>query len=132
MSPYTFNCSLSTYVCIGPLTAYGDMIELTPYADMSVPIASIRDAAAAVRGRRLSLGLSQSALATRARVSRQWISEFEAGKSTVELGLVLRLLDALDLRVSLDARDDEPTIARPHPLVSTVDLDSLLYNYRDT
>ena len=69
---------------------------------MPSTINSIRDLAAAARGRRLELGLSQSELATRARVSRQWISEFESGKPSAEFGLVIRLLDALGLRLNVD------------------------------
>jgi transcriptional regulator with XRE-family HTH domain len=89
-------------------------------------ISSLRDLVAAARGRRLSLGLSQAELASRARVSRQWISEFEAGKPTVELGLVIRLLDALDLGVDLVERDTgrSPRSGR------SVDLDALLADYR--
>lgn len=97
---------------------------------MSTQINSIRDLVAAARGRRLGLGLSQVELAARARVSRQWISEFEAGKPTAELGLVLRLLDALALRLDLDERgggrsDDHP------PGSGEVDLDALLDDYRE-
>ncbi len=89
---------------------------------MPAPIRSIRDLATAVRGRRLDLGLSQSALAERAHVSRQWIVELEAGKSTAEIGLVLRLLDALGFSLSLD----EPGEAgKP-----AVDLDALLDDHR--
>jgi HTH-type transcriptional regulator / antitoxin HipB len=93
---------------------------------MPTRINSIRDLAAAARGRRLELGLSQSELATRARVSRQWISEFESGKPSAELGLVIRLLDALGLRLNVDglAGGDRP--ARDE----AVDLDALLEDYR--
>jgi len=96
---------------------------------MSSTINSIRDLAAAARGRRLDLGLSQSDLATRARVSRQWISEFESGKPSAEFGLVLRLLDGLGLRLSVDepaaaVRGDQP------PRRETADLDALLEDYR--
>lgn len=95
---------------------------------MPTTINSIRDVAAAARGRRLSLGLSQAQLAARAHVSRQWISGFEAGKPAAELRLVLQLLDALGLRLTVDDRDgtgdDRPRAAR------TVDLDTLLEDYR--
>lgn len=65
-------------------------------------IVSIADISAVVRGRRMELGLSQGDLAQRARVSRKWINEFEAGgKATAELGHVLRVLEALN--VSLDS-----------------------------
>jgi HTH-type transcriptional regulator/antitoxin HipB len=96
---------------------------------MPTQINSIRNIAATARGRRLSLGLSQAELATRARVSRQWISEFEAGKPTAELGLVIRLLDALGLQLNVDERaaskGDQPPRSR------TIDLDALLTDYRE-
>ena len=94
---------------------------------MPTQINSIRDLAAAARGRRLSLGLSQAELAAQARVSRPWISEFEAGKATAELGLVMRLLDALELRLTLAERGETSGALSPS---STVDLDALLEDYR--
>jgi HTH-type transcriptional regulator/antitoxin HipB len=97
---------------------------------MPIAIATIRDIAAAARGRRKSLGLSQADVASRARVSRQWINEFEAGKPTAELALVIRLLDALALRLSLDERDAGVRTPQP-PGVGAVDLDALLDEYRE-
>jgi HTH-type transcriptional regulator/antitoxin HipB len=91
---------------------------------------SIRDLVAAARGRRLDLGFSQAELAARARVSRQWISEFEAGKPTAELGLVIRLLDALGLRLSLVEEGGGGGGDQP-PRRRTVDLDALLDDYRE-
>ncbi|MGH2904119.1 MAG: helix-turn-helix domain-containing protein [Solirubrobacteraceae bacterium] len=95
---------------------------------MPTDINSIRDIAAAARGRRLSLGLSQAEVATRARVSRQWISEFEAGKPAAELRLVIQLLDALGLRLTLD-QDDGGDRGDRASSVRTVDLDALLDDY---
>lgn len=66
-----------------------------------MPVKSIRDIAATARGRRLDLGLSQAELAQRAHVSRKWIYQFEQGKQTAELGLVLRVLDALGLTLEI-------------------------------
>ncbi|MGH7687311.1 MAG: helix-turn-helix domain-containing protein [Candidatus Dormibacteria bacterium] len=83
------------------------------------------DLAAAVRGRRLALSLSQRELAARAGVSRDWINSFEAGKSTVELGHVIRLIDALGLSLSIDDIDAVASDAGP-----SVDLDALLDDYR--
>ena len=97
---------------------------------MSTPITSIRDVAAAVRGRRHALGLSQADVALRAGVSRPWVSEFESGKPTAELRLVIRLLDALGLRISLDERDADARVSRP-PTSRAVDLDALLDEYRE-
>jgi HTH-type transcriptional regulator/antitoxin HipB len=87
-------------------------------------IRSIRDLAALVRGRREDLGLSQAELADRAGVSRKWIYQFEAGKPTAELRLILRVLDALGL--VLDVIHDERAAAGPH----TRDLDTLIDEYR--
>ncbi|MGA2012957.1 MAG: helix-turn-helix domain-containing protein [Solirubrobacteraceae bacterium] len=97
---------------------------------MPTPITSIHDVAAAVRGRRLNLGLSQADVARLAGVSRQWVSEFESGKPTAELRLVIRLFDALRLSLSLDERDGSRRESLP-PASSPVDLDALLDDYRE-
>ena len=96
---------------------------------MSTTITSIRDVAAAVRGRRLNLGLSQADVARLAGVSRQWVNEFESGKPTAELRLVIRLLDALRLSLTLDERD-RISRASPPSGPDPVDLDVLLDDYR--
>ena len=86
-------------------------------------ISSIRDVAAAVRGRRKDLGMNQAELAERAGVSRKWIYEFEAGKPTAELGLFLRVLDELELVLDLVPR---PAQSGNRPM----DLDALLDEHR--
>lgn len=88
-------------------------------------IQSIRDLAAAVRGQRKDLGLSQAELAARSGVSRKWVYEFEGGKPTAELRLVLRVIDALGL--TLDLGYDE---GAPVPEQDGVDLDALLDEHR--
>jgi HTH-type transcriptional regulator/antitoxin HipB len=90
-------------------------------------IKSMRDMTATVRGRRKDLGLSQGELATRVGVSRLWINQFEAGKPTAEFGLVLRLLDALDLRLDLAPGSK----GRDNSERGSVDLDNLLDQYHD-
>lgn len=87
-------------------------------------INSMKDVAASVRGRRQDLGLSQAELASRAGVSREWINGLEAGKATVEFGLVIRLLDTLGLGLDLVERGDTSDAA-------SVDLDALLKGHRD-
>ena len=87
---------------------------------------SVHDLAAAARGRRLALGLSQGELAIRAGVSRDWVSSYEAGKPTVELILVLRLLEVLGLRLDVIEPGDAPASGR----AGMVDLDALLDEYR--
>jgi transcriptional regulator with XRE-family HTH domain len=64
-----------------------------------------RDLGLYIRDRRRALALTQAGLAASAAVSRRWLSELEAGKSTAEVGLVFRVLHALDVR--LDAAPEE-------------------------
>ncbi|MFI5894408.1 helix-turn-helix domain-containing protein [Actinoplanes sp. NPDC051513] len=68
-----------------------------------------------VRDRRHAAGLSQVGLATRATVSRRWLSDLETGKPTVEVGLVFKVIAALGLY--LDCRPE------PQP---EIDLDAYL------
>jgi len=91
-----------------------------------VSIRSPRDLASAVRGRRRDLGLSQSELAKKAGVSRKWISELEAGKSRVELGLVIRVLERLGLTLVVEGT------ARMRRSGTTIDLDAVLERHRGT
>jgi len=84
-------------------------------------IYSIADVAATVRGRRQDLGLTQAALAERTGISRKWIYQFESGKPTAELGLVLRVLEALGLIFELTT---EATPAYTSPAAGQVDLDA--------
>lgn len=80
-----------------------------------VPIGTPDELAIAVRERRRELGLSQQQLAARLGVSRQWVVGLEAGRPRAELGLVLRTLRSLDLRV----------LVEPMPSGS-IDLDALV------
>ena len=90
---------------------------------------SIRDVAVAVRGRRKDLKLSQTELAERAGVSRKWIYEFEAGKPRAEFGLVIRVLEALDLSLDLDQSPEAERRTRGG-LRGSSDLDVLLDKLR--
>lgn len=88
-------------------------------------VRSIHELAAAMRGRRTDLGMSQAELAKRTGVSRKWIYEFEAGKPTAELGLLLRALDALGLGIELTASESTADAER-----AAVDLDAVIDEYR--
>lgn len=83
-------------------------------------ITATQDLGRYVRDRRRKLDLTQVQLATRARVSRRWLSDLEAGKETADFGLVLRALRALDVVVDL----------QPAERTSPVDLDALLDRHR--
>jgi HTH-type transcriptional regulator/antitoxin HipB len=72
------------------------------------------DLGAVIRERRKQLGLDQAELASRVEVSRQWIVGVEQGKSRAELGLVLRTLDVLGVRLETKLREDvKPTRKGP-------------------
>lgn len=92
-------------------------------------ITSLSQLAAVVRARRVELGLTQAALAEAAGVSRWWVSEFESGRARAELGLVLRLLDALGLEVRINPAGSDPTATEPAQGTPQVDLDDLLDEY---
>lgn len=73
-----------------------------------------------VREERKKRGWTQAALAERVGVRPLWISEFERGKTTAQIGLVLRTLKALDLAISVA----KP--GRSGGKGTVVDLDSLV------
>ena len=57
------------------------------------------DLGAVIRDRRKQLKLDQSTFAKRIGVSRQWVIEIEHGHPRAEMGLVLRAIDALNIRL---------------------------------
>ena len=73
-----------------------------------------------VRERRRQLDLDQATLAERAGVSRQWVVEVEGGKARAEVGLILRLLRALELDLWCE------------PAAQGDDLDAILERTRDS
>ncbi len=93
-------------------------VLLSSLADMPL-VTSPADLGALVRERRRERGLSQGQLAASVGVSRQWIVSVEGGKARAEIGLLLRLLNTLDLSVRVDPRPEAP-----------VDLDALLARAR--
>ena len=80
------------------LSSFGDMPQVT----------SPHDLGTLIRERRRERALSQQRLADAVGVSRQWIVEVERGKARAEVGLLLRVLNALDLTVRVDPRAPDP------------------------
>lgn len=60
------------------------------------------DLGAVIRDRRKHLQRNQASLANEIGVSRQWLIELEHGHPRAELGLVLRVLDALGINLDAD------------------------------
>lgn len=87
-------------------------------------IRSTRDLAAAVRGRRKDLAISQADLAQRAGVARKSISELESGKTQPELALVLRVLEQLGLVIDVGRAADARAQKR------AIDLDTVIEEHR--
>jgi len=84
------------------------------------------DLGAAIRDRRRQLGLDQATLAKRIGVSRQWIIAIERGRSRAEVGLVLRALDALEIRLNIDSCDALDRVTTP-----VVDIDAIVRSARN-
>jgi y4mF family transcriptional regulator len=80
------------------------------------------DLGAIIRDRRKQLGLDQSTFAKRIGVSRQWVIGVERGHPRAAMGLVLRAIDALGIR--LDA-GMEP-ISRQGSTASAVDINAIV------
>jgi HTH-type transcriptional regulator / antitoxin HipB len=66
-----------------------------------------------VRDQRKQHGWSQSQLAEKAGVSRLWIGHLEKGKDTVELGLVLKTLRALEINLEAFLQSNNPVAGGP-------------------
>ena len=82
------------------------------------------DIGQAIKDRRRGLGWDQDELAQRVGASRKWLIEVEKGKPRAEIGLLLRALDVLGLRLSIDA--ETPRTAKAPKAVATVDIDRIL------
>lgn len=65
-------------------------------------IISVNDLASLIKQERKTHGWTQAELAERSGVSRDWIIALEQAKPSVELGLVLRTLKALNLPLSIN------------------------------
>jgi transcriptional regulator with XRE-family HTH domain len=83
------------------------------------------DLGAIIRDRRRQLGLDQATLAKRIGASRQWVIAVERGRSRAEVGLVLRALDALRIRIDASTGD-----GRQHGTTPTADIDAIVASAR--
>ena len=72
---------------------------------MTTQIKTPAEIGALIRTQRKRLKLDQAGLAKRVGVSRKWINEVEQGKPGAGIGLILKTLNVLDLK--LHAGDDD-------------------------
>jgi HTH-type transcriptional regulator/antitoxin HipB len=80
------------------------------------------DLGAVIRDRRKQLGLDQSTFAKRIGVSRQWVIGVEHGHARAAMGLVLRAIDALGIR--LDANTQQTS--RRGSTASAIDINAIV------
>lgn len=73
---------------------------------MLVPLTSVRDAGVAIRTMRKRAGIRIDDFALLAGVSKQFMTDLENGKPTVQMGKVIGLLNRMAIGVSLDLSDD--------------------------
>ena len=85
------------------------------------------DLGAAIRDRRMTLGLDQKTLAAKVGVSRQWIIAVEKGKPRAPISLVLRTVEALGIHLAAD--DQGKTKQRTG--LPPVDIDSIITSARE-
>jgi HTH-type transcriptional regulator / antitoxin HipB len=86
------------------------------------------DLGAAIRAGRNALGMDQAHLAARVGVQRQWVIKIESGKSTAEVGLVLRALSVLALKVEVGESINGPSLGPPAGI--SYDIDAALERTR--
>jgi HTH-type transcriptional regulator/antitoxin HipB len=101
-----------------------------------------RELGAAIRDRRHNLGWTQAALASKVGVTRDWVIDLEAGQGNPQLRHLLRALDILGLRLTVERdwndqdapfeskRAAERPERRIHRGLPVVDLDEVLDAHR--
>ena len=72
---------------------------------MKLPLTTVEDAGLAIRALRKHSGVRIDDFALTAKVSKQLMTDLENGKPTVQMGRVLRLLQSLGVRVTLELPD---------------------------
>ncbi len=84
------------------------------------------DIGALVRAARQARQLNQQELADRLGVSRWWVNEFEQGKTTARLDLVLRALNELQIMLAAYPNDELPEAATASPVTeNSIDIDAI-------
>lgn len=87
-------------------------------------VRSAKDIGLFIRDSRKRKNLDQSQLAAMIGVNRRWVMEVEKGKPRAEVGLVLKALDALGIRVGID----ESVSNTPPEGIAIADIDAIVRN----
>ncbi len=83
-----------------------------------------------IRDRRRALGLDQKTLAEKAGVGRQWIVAVEKGRPRAEVGLLLRTIEALGLRILVDDGESKTPMKSGKNRRPEIDLDAVIERAR--
>jgi HTH-type transcriptional regulator/antitoxin HipB len=83
---------------------------------------------AAIKQRRIELGLGQPDLAKRIGASRHWVIDMEQGKDGVEIGRVLRALDTLGLTIDISTNAIKTSSGKAD--IRRIDIDSIVTRSR--
>lgn len=73
---------------------------------MIIPLTSVQSAGVAIRTMRKRARIRIDDFALTASVSKQFMTDLENGKDTVQMGMVLSLLQRMGVRVSLELPDE--------------------------
>ena len=87
-------------------------------------VQSPQDIGILIREERKKQGWTQADLANRVGVKPLWISAFERGKTTAQIGLVFRTIKALGMNISVDKAE------RPGGTGAVIDLEALIQTMR--
>jgi len=74
---------------------------------MNIPLSSVLEAGVAIRTLRKRAGIRIDDFALTAGVSKQFMTDLENGKATVQMGMVLQLLQRLGVKITLELPDAE-------------------------
>ena len=74
---------------------------------MNIPLTSVLEAGVAIRTLRKQAGIRIDDFALTAGVSKQFMTDLENGKATVQMGMVLRLLQQLGVKVGLELPESQ-------------------------
>ena len=89
-------------------------------------IQSITELARLAKGQRKALNLTQAELAEKIGVKPLWVSQFENGKSTVQLGIVLRALRVLQIPLEIPSEIHGEPSTSPHDNFPVINLNDVL------
>ena len=98
---------MGTMSSIKDMSFTRDMYIMSPMKDTNLRTAE--QLGAAIRLKRKEKDLTQSELAKLLGAERKWVINLESGNSKAEIGLVLRALEALNLRASITDGDKPKT-----------------------